>query len=104
MLLIEDPDGVFNSLLPLREFMSRQSITKLTTDKDAKGNNVQKIFTVEEPICVSGATAKENIYEDNANSSFLSHENEGASHLNEVMEYQCKQQAGLINKTAQEKV
>jgi DNA primase len=28
---------------------------------------------------------------------------EGASHLNEVMEYQRKQQAGLINKAAQEK-
>ena len=103
MLLIEDLDGVYNALLPLREFMSKQSITKLTTDKDAKGNNVQKVLTVEGPICVSGATTKENIYEDNANRSFLIYVDEGASHLNEVMEYQRKQQAGLINKAAQEK-
>jgi DNA primase len=103
VLLIEDLDGVYNALLPLREFMSKQSITKLTTDKDAKGNNVQKVLTVEGPICVSGATTKENIYEDNANRSFLIYVDEGASHLNEVMEYQRKQQAGLIDKAAQEK-
>jgi len=94
VLLIEDLDGVYNALLSLREFMSKQSITKLTTDKDAKSNNVQKVLTGEEPICVSGATTKENIYEDNANRSFLIYVN--ASHLNKVMEYQCKQQAGLM--------
>ncbi len=103
VLLIEDLDGVYNALLPLREFMSKQSITKLTTDKDAKGNNVQKVLTVEGPICVSGATTKENIYEDNANRSFLIYVDESANHLGEVMEYQRRQQAGLIDKTAQEK-
>jgi DNA primase len=44
VLLIEDLEGVYNAFLPLREFMSKQSISKLTTDKDAKGNNVQKVF------------------------------------------------------------
>lgn len=102
VLLIEDLDGVYNALLPLREFMSKQSITKLTTDKDAKGNNVQKVLTVEGPICVSGATTKENIYEDNANRSFLIYVDEGAEHLNNVMEYQRKSASGNINKTAQE--
>jgi DNA primase len=102
VLLIEDLDGVYNALLPLREFMSKQSITKLTTDKDAKGNNVQKVLTVEGPICVSGATTKENIYEDNANRSFLIYVDEGAEHLNNVMEYQRRSASGNINKTAQE--
>lgn len=102
VLLIEDLDGVYNALLPLREFMSKQSITKLTTDKDAKGNNVQKVLTVEGPICVSGATTKENIYEDNANRSFLIYVDEGAEHLNNVMEYQRKSASGNINKIAQE--
>lgn len=102
VLLIEDLDGVYNALLPLREFMSKQSITKLTTDKDAKGNNVQKVLTVEGPICVSGATTKENIYEDNANRSFLIYVDEGAEHLNNVMEYQRKSASGNINKSAQE--
>jgi DNA primase catalytic core len=101
VLLIEDLEGVYNAFLPLREFMSKQSISKLTTDKDAKGNNVQKLLTVEGPICVSGATTQESIYEDNANRSFLLIIDESQSHLNEVMHYQRNQQAGLINETGQ---
>ena len=97
VLLIEDLEGVYQAFLPLREFMSNQSISKLTTDKDAKGNNVQKVLTVEGPICVSGATTKESIYEDNANRSFLLHIDESPNHLNEVMTYQRKMQADLIN-------
>ena len=36
VLVIEDLDGVYQALLALRELMSKQSITKYTTDKDAK--------------------------------------------------------------------
>jgi len=103
VLLIEDLEGVYNAFLPLREFMSKQSITKLTTDKDAKGNNVQKLLVVEGPICVSGATTLESIYEDNANRSFLLIIDESPTHLNEVMQYQRKLQAGLINETEQQR-
>ena len=102
VLLIEDLEGVYNAFLPLREFMSKQSISKLTTDKDAKGNNIQKLLTVEGPICVSGATTQGYIYEDNANRSFLLHIDESSNHLNQVMEYQRKLQAGLINETQQQ--
>jgi DNA primase len=102
VLLIEDLEGVYNAFLPLREFMSKQSITKLTTDKDAKGNNVQKMLMVEGPICVSGATTQESIYEDNANRSFLLIIDETPTHLNEVMQYQRKLQAGLINEIDQQ--
>jgi DNA primase len=101
VLLIEDLEGVYNAFLPLREFMSKQSISKLTTDKDAKGNNVQKVLTVDGPICVSGATTKESLYEDNANRSFLLHVDEGAQHMDEVMEFQRKQKAGMINEEQQ---
>ena len=101
VLMIEDLEGVYNAFLPLREFMSKQSITKLTTDKDAKGNNVQKILTVEGPICVSGATTMESIYEDNANRSYLLHVDESPNHLAEVLNFQRQQQAGLINETSQ---
>jgi DNA primase len=101
VLLIEDLEGVYNAFLPLREFMSKQSISKLTTDKDAKGNNVQKVLTVDGPICVSGATTKESIYEDNANRSFLIHIDESASHTDEVMDYQRKQKAGIVNEAQQ---
>ena len=102
VLLIEDLEGVYNAFLPLREFMSKQSISKLTTDKDAKGNNVQKVLTVEGPICVSGATTKESIYEDNANRSYLIHIDESSSHMNQVMQYQRNMQAGLVNEKQQE--
>ncbi len=102
VLLIEDLEGVYNAFLPLREFMSKQSITKLTTDKDTKGNNIQKLLTVEGPICVSGATTQGSIYEDNANRSFLLHIDESSNHLNQVMEYQRKIQAGIVNETEQQ--
>lgn len=102
VLLIEDLEGVYNAFLPLREFMSKQSITKLTTDKDAKGNNIQKLLTVEGPICVSGATTQGSIYEDNANRSFLLHIDETSDHMGRVMEYQRQLQAGLVNETGQE--
>jgi len=101
LLLIEDLEGVYNAFLPLREFMSKQSISKLTTDKDAKGNNVQKVLMVEGPICVSGATTQGNIYEDNANRSFLLHIDETMQHMKDVMNYQRKLQAGLINEQEQ---
>jgi predicted transcriptional regulator len=103
LLLIEDLEGIYNAFLPLREFMSKQSISKLTTDKDAKGNNVHKVLMVEGPICVSGATTRSNIYEDNANRSFLLHVDESPSHAKEVMNYQRKLQAGLINEAEQHK-
>jgi len=102
VLLIEDLEGVYNAFLPLREFMSKQSITKLTTDKDAKGNNIQKLLTVEGPICVSGATTQGSIYEDNANRSFLLHIDETSDHMGRVMEYQRQLQAGLVNEMSQE--
>jgi DNA primase len=101
VLLIEDLEGVYQAFLPLREFMSKQSITKLTTDKDVKGNNVQKVLLVEGPVCVSGATTNTQIYEDNANRSFLLHVDESPQHASEVMHYQRRQQAGLINETQQ---
>jgi DNA primase len=57
---------------------------------------------VEGPICVSGATTQGNIYEDNANRSFLLHIDESSNHLNQVMEYQRKIQAGTVNENQQQ--
>jgi len=101
VLLIEDLEGVYQAFLPLREFMSKQSITKLTTDKDIKGNNVQRVLVVEGPVCVSGATTNTQIYEDNANRSFLLHVDESPEHADQVMHYQRRQQAGLVNEKEQ---
>jgi DNA primase len=102
VLLIEDLEGVYNAFLPLREFMSKQSISKFTTEKNAKGENEQRILMVEGPICVSGATTQGNIYEDNANRSFLLHVDETPGHAREVMNYQRNHQAGLINEFEQD--
>ena len=102
VLVIEDLEGVYQAFLPLRELMSKQSISKLTTDKDAQGNNVQKVLQVSGPVCVSGATTQASIYEDNANRSFLLHIDESSRHLSEVMDYQRRVQAGLIDKSSQE--
>jgi thymidylate synthase len=101
VLLIEDLEGVYQAFLPLSEFMSKQSITKLTTDKDIKGNNVQRVLVVEGPVCVSGATTNTQIYEDNANRSFLLHVDETPEHADQVMHYQRRQQAGLVNEKEQ---
>ncbi len=99
ILLIEDLDGVFNALLPLREMMSNQSISKLSTEKNLKtGEFEQKILYVEGPVCVAGATTKDSIYEDNANRSFLIQVNESPEHQERVLEYQRKEIAGLMDK------
>lgn len=100
ILLIEDLDGAMNALLPLREMMSNQSISKLSTEKNLKtGEFEQKILYVEGPICVAGATTKDRIYEDNANRSFLIQVNETSEHQERVLEYQRKEIAGLMDKS-----
>ena len=58
---------------------------------------------VEGPICVSGATTKANIYEDNANRSFLLNVDESPDHARKVMDYQRNLQAGLVNAADQQK-
>lgn len=103
VLMIEDLEGVYQAFLPLREMMSKQEISKFTTDKDSQGNNVQLLLKVEGPICVSGATTKEWIYEDNANRSYLLTIDESKDHLEQVMDYQRREYAGQIDKTTQQK-
>lgn len=103
ILLIEDLDGAFNALLPLREMMSNQSISKLSTEKDLKsGEFKQMMLYVEGPVCVAGATTKDKIYEDNANRSFLIQVNETNEHQERVLEYQRNEIAGLLDKSKQQ--
>jgi len=76
---------------------------KETHDKIVDKAAAQKVLMVEGPICVSGATTKSNIYEDNANRSFLLHVDESPNHAKEVMNYQRKLQAGMVNEAEQQK-
>ena len=98
ILLQEDLDGAYNALLPLRELMSNQSISRFSTKTNSRtGDSKQVYLHVEGPVCVAGATTKDKVYEDNANRSFLIQVEENPRHEAEVLEYQGKLAAGLIN-------
>ena len=98
ILLQEDLDGAYNALLPLRELMSNQSISRFSTKTNSRtGDSKQVYLHVEGPVCVAGATTKDKIYEDNANRSFLIQIEENPRHEAEVLEYQGKIAAGLVN-------
>ena len=71
LILIEDLDGADDVLYPLREIQSKKQVTKTVVIKDQKGKTKTVTLKVEGPVCVSGCTTKESLYEDNANRSFL---------------------------------
>jgi DNA primase catalytic core len=98
ILLQEDLDGAYSALLPLRELMSNQSISRFSTKTNSRtGDSKQVYLHVEGPVCVAGATTKDKIYEDNANRSFLLQIEENPRHEAEVLEYQGKIAAGLVS-------
>ena len=71
LILIEDLDGAESSLYPLRELQSKKRISKTVAHKNTKGETRTLHLVVEGPVSVSGCTTREQIYEDNANRSFL---------------------------------
>jgi hypothetical protein len=99
LLLIEDLDGIWNALYPLRELQSKQRISKTITIKDKNGNTKTVHLKVNGPVCIAGCTTKESIYEDNANRSFLIYLDESNEQDDKVMEYQRKLSAGKVNST-----
>ncbi len=99
ILMLEDLDGSISALYVLREFMSSGKISKYTTEMDTTtGEHKQKQLSAEGPICIVGATTKDKIYEDNSNRSYLIHVDETTKHQIDVMDYQNKIAAGLIDK------
>lgn len=97
LILIEDLDGIWKALYPLRELQSKQRISKTITIKDKNGNTKTIHLKVYGPVCIAGCTTKESIYEDNANRCFLIHLDETAAQDERVMDYQRKISAGKIN-------
>lgn len=98
ILLQEDLDGAYNALLPLRELVSNQEISRFSTKTNSRtGDSKQVYLHVEGPVCVAGATTKDRVYEDNANRSFLIQIEKNPRHEAEVLEYQGKVAAGLID-------
>lgn len=101
LIIIEDLDGAENSLYPLRELQSKKRISKTVAHKNSKGETRTMHLVVEGPVSVAGCTTKEQIYEDNANRSFLIYIDESQQQDSRVMEYQRKASAGKIDQSAE---
>jgi hypothetical protein len=104
LLLIEDLDGAENVLYPLRELQSKKRISKTVTLKDSKGNLKTVTLNVEGPVCVSGCTTREELYEDNANRCILLYMDNSYEQDNRIMEYQRQLSAGHIDQYEQRQV
>jgi len=104
LLLIEDLDGADNVLYPLRELQSKRRISKTVTLKDSKGNMKTVTLNVEGPVCVSGCTTKEQLYEDNANRCILLYMDNSTGQDTRIMEYQRQLSAGHIDQSEQRKL
>jgi predicted transcriptional regulator len=101
LILIEDLDGAEGALYPIRELQSKKKISKTIAFKNTKGETKTTNITVEGPVCVSGCTTKETIYEDNANRSFLIYLDESQEQDDKIMNYQRAVSAGQIDYNTQ---
>ncbi len=103
LMLIEDLDGAETALYPLRELQSKKNITKTYV---AKGGPQPKTVhrTVYGPVCLSGCTTKEQIYEDNANRSFLIYIDSSQEQDKRIMDFQRVLSAGKVNQLEQEQI
>ena len=99
VVLIEDMDGVQYLLYPLRELQTKQWISKIVPMKDSPTSTSNKTRKLEVfgPICLSGTTTKEKIYEDNANRCLLLHLDNSYEQQEAIMDYQRKLSANKIN-------
>ena len=98
VILIEDLDGAENALYPLRELQTKKRIVKTIASKNSKGETQTKYLIVEGPVCVAGCTTKEQIYEDNANRSFLLYLDESQEQDEKIMQYQRRAASGKVDK------
>ena len=96
LILIEDLDGAENVLYPLRELQSKKRISKTIAHKNTRGETKTLHLVVEGPVSVSGCTTREQLYEDNANRSFLLYLDESEAQDSRIMAYQRKASAGKI--------
>jgi DNA primase/DNA-binding MarR family transcriptional regulator len=104
LILIEDLDGVMDVLYPLRELQTKRRITKTVTLKDSKGNLKTITLTVEGPVCVSGCTTKEKLYEDNANRCILLYIDASKEQDKRITEYQALVASGETNRPREHQV
>lgn len=98
LILIEDLDGAESALYPIRELQSKKHISKTIVHKTSQGETRTIHLKVEGPVSVAGCTTKEQIYEDNANRSFLIYLDESEAQDERIMKYQRKLSSGNIDK------
>ncbi|MFD0963217.1 hypothetical protein [Pseudofulvibacter geojedonensis] len=103
LILIEDLDGAESGLLPLRELQTKKRITKSIVQKGIGGFGKTVQYVVEGPVCVSGCTTQESIYEDNSNRSFLLYVDESQEQDARINAYQRMIYAGKVDESEQEK-
>jgi DNA primase len=104
LLLIEDLDGAKDVMYPLRELKSKQKITRTTVVKDSRGKARTMSFTVEGPVCISGCTTQEKVYDDNSNRSILLYVDTTGEQDRKVMDYQKKRSAGKVDEQQEEHI
>jgi hypothetical protein len=102
--MIEDLDGAENVLYPLRELQSKKFITKTLAQKTTTGETKTVHIKVEGPVSVAGCTTQEQVYEDNANRSFLIYIDESKEQDERIMTYQRSKSAGRVDRVQESKV
>lgn len=102
VVIIEDMDGVQYLLYPLRELQTKQWISKVVPVKDHKGDMKTRKLEVYGPICLSGTTTREKLYEDNANRCLLLHLDGSQAQQEAIMGYQRALSANKVNTTAEQ--
>ena len=98
LILLEDLTGAESSMYPIRELQSKKYIIKEVSHKNSKGDTITITKKVEGPVCIAACTTDEQIYEDNANRSFLIYLDDSKEQDERIMNYQRKSFAGKVNK------
>jgi DNA primase catalytic core len=97
LIIFEDLDGALQVFYPMRELQTKRKISKTVTLKDSKGNLKTITIVVEGPVCISGCTTKEKIYEDNANRCILLYIDMSKDQDKKIMEYHAAVESGDID-------
>jgi predicted transcriptional regulator/uridine kinase len=97
LIIFEDLDGALQVFYPMRELQTKKKISKTVTLKDSKGNLKTITIVVEGPVCISGCTTKEKLYEDNANRCILLYIDMSKDQDKKIMEYHAAVESGDID-------
>jgi len=104
LLIIEDLEGAMDALYPIRELQSKKEISRLVTMQNENGVRTAHRQYLRGPVSIAGATTQDDLYEDNANRSFLLYMDASKEQDERIMEYQRKLAAGKIDTHEQNQI